>query len=439
MNNLSKRIKIPSGWPFALFCMVAAFTTYCSMYAFRKPFTAGIYADLQIWGVDYKIILITTQVLGYMLSKFIGIKVVSEMKPARRIGSILVLIGLAWLSLFAFALTPYPYNFVWLFFNGLPLGMIWGIVFSFLEGRRNTELLGAGMSVSFIVASGLVKAVGKYLVENHGVSEFWMPFLTGLLFIPTLLLGVWMLSKIPPPTHEDEQLRTKRVPMQRSDRKLFFLSFAPGIVLVMLVYVALTIFRDLRDNFAVELWADLGFAGQPEVLLTAEIPIAIFVFVLIGLMMFIRNNRVAFYSNLGIIIIGGVLLVLTTSLFQLQLLPPAAWMILVGFGMYLSYVSYHTMLFERWIALFKHESNIGFLMYIADSFGYLGSVGILFYKNFGAQKTDWLSFITNTSYIVGFATIGLGLLSILYFRSKDKQQQVGFGREVVRSLPIQNN
>ncbi|NRB47441.1 MAG: hypothetical protein HRU41_07190 [Saprospiraceae bacterium] len=421
---LSRRqLELRSGLFFSVFCMSAAFITYCSMYAFRKPFTAGVYADMQLWGVDYKIILITTQVLGYMLSKFIGIRVVSEMTPGRRVLSILGLIGIAWGALLLFALTPYPYNFIWLFLNGLPLGMIWGLVFSFLEGRRNTELLGAGMSASFIVASGLVKAVGKTFVESYGISEFWMPFLTGLLFVPTLLLGVWMLSKIPPPSEEDEAERTKRIPMDRAQRWAFFRSFAPGIILMVLVYTALTIFRDLRDNFAVELWAGLGYADTPEVLLTAELPIAISVFVIIALMIVIKNNQVAFYANIFMILLGGLLLLLTTYLFQLELLHPAAWMILVGFGMYLSYVSYHTMLFERWIALFRYQSNIGFLMYVADAFGYLGSVGILFYKNFSSPDLDWLDFILKVSYVIGILIVALSLLAFFYFRIRQKKEK----------------
>lgn len=407
---------------FSLFCMAAAFITYCSMYAFRKPFTAGVYADLSLWGVDYKIILITTQVMGYMLSKFLGIKFISEMNPGRRVLSILGLIGIAWLALLLFALTPHPYNFIWMFLNGLPLGMIWGIVFAFLEGRRNTELLGAGLSVSFIVASGLVKSVGRSLVEGYGLSEFWMPFYTGLLFVPTLLLGVWMLGKIPPPNAEDEARRTKRVPMSKADRRAFFRAFAPGIILMVGVYIALTIFRDLRDNFAVELWALLGYADQPEVLVTAEVPIAISVFTIIAFMIFIRGNRLAFYANMGIIMLGGLLLILATWFFELGILPPAAWMILIGFGMYLSYVSYHTMLFERWIALFRYPSNIGFLMYIADAFGYLGSVGILFYKNFGGERLNWLSYISYISYIIGAITIVLGLLAVQYFLRKERRQ-----------------
>lgn len=419
-SSITRWLSHTNGMMFSLYCIAAAFITYCSMYAFRKPFTAGTYAELTLWGIDYKIILITTQVLGYMLSKFIGIKVVSEMEHSVRIRSILSLIGMAWAALLVFGLLPYPYNFVALFFNGLPLGMIWGIVFSFLEGRRNTELLGAGMATSFIVSSGFVKAVGKTLTDAYGYTEFWMPFVTGALFIPSLFLGVWMLSKIPPPTPEDEAERTERVPMGRQERRRFFLAFAPGIVLMVATYIALTIFRDVRDNFAVELWAALGYGETPSILVTAELPIALSVLIIIAGMMFIRSNRRAFYANQLIISVGGLLVLLTTLGFQAGWLDPAAWMIIIGFGMYLAYISYHTMLFERWIALFRYRSNIGYLMYMADAFGYLGSVGILFFKNFGASELSWLSFFTICAYAMGIATLLFGAMAVLYFRRKER-------------------
>lgn len=416
---------IPSNRPnptrTALLCIFGAFITYCSMYAFRKPFAAGTYENLLLWGIDYKIVLITTQVMGYMLSKFIGIKLVSELMPNRRIISVLVLIGVAWLSLLLFALIPYPYNFVLLFFNGLPLGMIWGIVFAFLEGRRNTELLGAAMSVSFVVASGLVKGAGRYLIEELGVAEFWMPFVTGLLFVPTLLLGAYLLSRIPPPDQADIAARTERIPMDRPGRWRFFRSFAPGIILAVVIYTALTIFRDLRDNFAVEIWQLLGYPDVPQALALAEIPIALSVFAIIAAMIYIRNNRTAFYANWGMIALGGAVLILTTYGFNRGWVSPVLWMIVVGFGMYLSYISYHTMLFERWIALFRSRGNIGYLMYVADAFGYLGSVGILFYKNFGQKDIDWLSFILSISYVVGGVTIALTMASVVYFRWREQR------------------
>ncbi len=406
---------------FSVYAIGAAFITYFSMYALRKPFTAGLYEGYSLWGVDYKIFAITAQILGYTLSKFIGIKTVSELRPAQRIRTVIILMTAAWAALFLFAVLPKPWNVLVLFLNGIPLGMIWGVVFSFLEGRRFTELLGAGMASSFIVSSGIVKATGRELVYAHGVSEFWMPFLTGLIYLPLLIIGVWLLRAIPEPTADDKKFRTDRVPMNNQARREFFGVFSIGIILTVSIYVFLTIFRDIRDNFAVEIWNALGFADQPQILATTEIPVAAGVLIIIALMSFFKNNRTAFYLNFVMIILAGILLLLTTWLFGQNRISPVIWMMLNGFSMYLAYIAYHTFLFERWIALFRYKSNIGFLMYVADAFGYLGSVSVILAKNYLNLQIGWLTFFMRLADITGLAIIIIGLWAFIYFFYKEKQ------------------
>src|SRR5579862_6743701 len=113
------------------------------MYAFRKPFSAATFAVVPGWtfALDYKIALVIAQVAGYALSKFIGIKVISELDPAKRASAILILILAALVTLVLFAVVPPPWNVIAMFLNGLPLGMIWGLVFGFMEGRRTSEVL----------------------------------------------------------------------------------------------------------------------------------------------------------------------------------------------------------------------------------------------------------------------------------------------------------
>lgn len=405
---------------FILHASAAAFITYLSMYAFRKPFTAATYDGLVVWGVDYKILLIIAQLIGYTISKYIGIKLVSELRPNNRVTVLVVLMATAWLTLFLFAITPFPYNLPFMFLNGLPLGMIWGVVFSFLEGRKSTELLGAVMASSFIVSSGLVKGVGRFVLETWGVAEMWMPFVTGLIFLPILALGVGMLSKIAAPDEDDKQLRTERVPMNSGERKLFVLRFAPGIVFSILIYVGLTIFRDMRDNFAVEFWSALGFSQTPELLVFSELPIAFSVLVIIALMILIRNNKLAFYANHVITIFSGLLLLLTTWLFNVQQLDPVLWMIVAGFSMYLPYIAFHTLYFERWIAHFKYKSNIGFLMSMADAAGYLGSTIILLVKNFGAPQVSWIDFFKTSAMVIGVVMIVFAFLAMYFFNNLEE-------------------
>ena len=113
-------------WFLTLWCVIAAFGSYACMYGFRKPFTAGSYTGAELFP-HLKTWLVTAQVLGYTLSKFIGIKVVSEMPPARRAPAFLALIACAELALVCFALTPPPFNAAWLFLNGLSLGLVFGL------------------------------------------------------------------------------------------------------------------------------------------------------------------------------------------------------------------------------------------------------------------------------------------------------------------------
>jgi hypothetical protein len=132
---------------------------------------------------------------------------------ARRALALVVLVGMAELALLCFGLVPPHYRVVAIFCNGLPIGAIWGLVFGFLEGRRTSELLGAGLSCSYIIASGFVKSTGRFVMQDWGVAEHWIPTLTGLLFLPGFVGAVWLLPQLPPPAPEDEEARTARSPM----------------------------------------------------------------------------------------------------------------------------------------------------------------------------------------------------------------------------------
>lgn len=400
---------------------MAAFSTYFSMYAFRKPFTAADYADADPvgLGLDFKIAVIIAQVLGYALSKFIGIKVIAELQASHRFQFLLGLAAFGWLALLGFAYAQgSPWAMFWLFLNGLPLGLVWGIVFSYLEGRQTTEVLGAVLCSSFIVSSGVVKSVGVWLIQSQGLDVYWMPFVTGGIFMPLLVLGSYCLELVPPPNQADIDSRTLRLPMLKADRATFFRRYAPGLVALIICYVFITIYRDFRDSFAVELWTDLGYGDTPSIYTLAELPIAVLTLLMLALTMYIRSNRAAFMLYLFIIFGGSLIIALSTLAFDLSLLGGAAWMVLVGAGLYVIYIPFNAILFERLIAALGSVANVGFLIYLADAAGYAGSVMTMLYKNFGQPTLSWLNFFTGLSYGVA-ALSGLATLwAIRYFGRK---------------------
>lgn len=415
---LRKLLAKNDGWLLSLVAGIAAFGTYSCMYAFRKAFAAGTYSAVRLMGVDYKVWLVIAQVIGYMLSKFIGIRFVSGMKPQYRARAILALIGMSWLSLLGFALVAPPWNIVFLFLNGFPLGIIWGLVFSFLEGRRNTELMAAIMASSLVFASGFVKSSGRYLLQHYHVQEYWMPFLTGLVFVLPLCVFVFLLQQIPPPTAQDIAARSERRPMTGADRLRFVRDYWPGLVLIVITYLLLTIARDLRDNFEVEIWTALGFGHQPAIFTQIDLPVALGVLLVISMLITIKNNYKAFMYLHGLIIAGCVIVLVSTLLFNSGHMSPVVWMSMTGFGMYLSYVPYNSIYFERMIAAFRIAGNVGFVMYLADAMGYLGSVSVLLYRQFASPDISWVYFFSNMLVFVAVSGIICVFLSLQYFHRK---------------------
>jgi len=387
------------------------------MYAFRKPFTAATFENVPGWhfALDYKIALIVAQVAGYALSKFIGVKVISEIDPRHRAAAILALIATSWLALIAFALVPAPWNVVTLFFNGVPLGMIWGLVFGYMEGRRVSEVLAAMLCASFILSSGVVKSVGTWLMQSVHVDRSWMPAATGALFMPLLLLAVCVLSELPPPSARDEAERTRRAPMTKSERQSFLKAYAPGLIAIVLAYVLLTAFRDFRDNFAAEIWAALGYGGQAAIFSASELPVAVIALLGMAMIILVRDNRRALVVIHAMIGGGFLLLGLSTLAFQMHLISPLVWMILAGSGLYIAYNPINAVLFDRLVAASGRIANAGFLIYVADSFGYLGSVTLLLWRNFGQGSRDWLQFFTAGAYVTSVVGTMLTLLAAIYF------------------------
>ena len=115
-------------------------------------------------------------------------------------------------------------------------------------------------------------------------------------------------------------------------------------------------------------------------------------------------------SHMGFAIAG-----ISTLAWQAGLLDGFAWFIIVGIGLYLAYVPYHSMLFERFIALFREKGNAGYLIYVADATGYLSSVAVLLVKNFAASELTPLDFFVKVTYFVSIAGVVSISVALAYF------------------------
>jgi MFS family permease len=404
----------------ALYAALVSFGTYVFIFGFRKSFTVCTFDGMTFGPIAYKTALVISQMLGYLLAKFYGIRFISGMQKVNRYKIIFLLTGIAWVAWLLFAVVPAPYNVVFLFINGFPLGMLWGVVFSYVEGRRSTDFIGAALAVSFIFSAGWVKSVGGWLMLQFHISEFWVPFCTGLVFALPLVICVYGLEKVPPPSPEDELLRAQRIPMTGADRKSLLLQYLPGIIAFVVIYLFATIFRDIRDNFSADMWKEMGYGSKPEVFTQTEIPITIFILILMGAVVVLKNSFKALMVAHVFILFGFIIAGTSTYFFTHQLLAPFWWMLWVGLGLYLVYIPFNSIFFDRLIAAFSMKGNVGFFIYLADSVGYVGSVGVMLFKEGMKVQLKWTQFFSQSVMILSLVGVFITLYAMYYFFSKSK-------------------
>lgn len=413
--RLSAWLATAPEWAFALYAIMASFSTYFCMYAFRKPFAAASFSGETVWLIDLKTALVISQVLGYALSKYLGIKFCSEITPARRARALVLLILASHAALVMFAIVPNELKLIAIFLNGLPLGMVWGMVVGYLEGRRTSELLLAGLSCSFILASGVVKDVGRALMTQFQVTENWMPAATGLCFLPAFLGSVWLLNQLPQPDDEDVLARVEREPMNAVHRRAFVRHFLLGLLLLMPVYFFLTAYRDFRDNYGVEIFRELGYENQLTIFTQSELPVALGVLIGLASLNFVRDNRRGLIGAYAMMAAGTALMGVSTLLLDRGHIDGLWWMILVGLGSYMAYVPYGSVLFDRLIASTHVVGTAVFAIYVADAIGYTGSIGMQLYKDLGQSEMSRFGFFRAFTYFMSvFGSVFL-LASCAYF------------------------
>ncbi len=406
--------------PYSLFAWAAfaSFATYFCMYGFRKPFSATTFDGQTAFGISFKSALVVAQVFGYMTAKIIGIKFISEVNKSRRAFYILALIGAAHISLLLLALVPKPYNVFFLFTNGLSLGLIWGLVFSFIEGRKFTDMLALILSTNFIFSSGVAKSLGRVSIETWQISEIYTPFVTGILYIPLLLLAVWMLTKIPPPSAAESASRGERVTLNGKERISLFKKFFTGLVAITIINLLLTILRDVKDNYAVEILRTLKPSFKPAIFAQMETVAAIIVLLLLLLLTTFKNHFKSIAAHHIAIGCGLLTILLSAWLLQQQIFDPVINLVLNTVGVYVCYNTLQCLFLDRFIAAFRVKGNIGFFFYFMDAVGYLGSCFIIVNKEVLNARLNWLNYFLIISFILGIIGIIAIIISWIYFKRK---------------------
>ncbi|MDB5347612.1 MAG: hypothetical protein JWP89_5989 [Schlesneria sp.] len=401
----------------AAYAIAAAFGVYFCMYAFRRPFDAVTFTDVRFLNtsIDLKTACVISQLIGYLLSKYVGALVCAEVRAHHRARLLISLILISETGLLLFAVLPPDWKPLGMLVNGLPLGMVWGVVVRYLEGRRSSEVLLAGLSCSYIIAGAITRDIGRDLVmTTWHVPAVWMPVVTGGLFFVPLWLSIRMLDRLPPPGPDDVAQRAPRHRMEAGQRRAFLKRFHVGLFLLLTAYFFLTAFRDFRDHYSAELFASLRLSHERSIFTQTEKWAVFGTIPAMGALSLIASHRGALLATYTLIVCGFATIGLATWAFSSQLVSGYVWMAWTGVGLYLAYVPFGVSLFERLMAGSRMSGTSVFAIQLADGVGYTGSAIIQLYRDLIHGQSDRLAFMIPFAQIVSIAGVVLITASGLF-------------------------
>lgn len=102
-------------------------------------------------------------------------------------------------------------------------------------------------------------------------------------------------------------------------------------------------------------------------------------------------------------------------------LSPVVWLFIQSLCLYLAYLCFQTIFFDRFIACFRIRGNVGFFIVLIDFIGYLGTVIVLAIKEFLNPDINWLSFYNQLAGYVGLGCVYY--LSVLGFICTGRQNE----------------
>jgi hypothetical protein len=196
--------------------------------------------------------------------------------------------------------------------------------------------------------------------------------------------------------------------MDRKDRWGFLRRHGGVVVPIIAAYTLVTLLRSVRADFSRELWQALGAPGAASVFTRSEAWVTLAMILPLGLIVRIADHRKAFYGGLGISCLGLAVVIASSLAWQWHRIDAFGFMVAVGIGLYLPYIAVHATVFERLIALSRERANLGFLMYLADTAGYVGVCAVMAMKGRNMGTTDILPLFLNGAILI--AILGIGCL-----------------------------
>lgn len=171
------------------------------------------------------------------------------------------------------------------------------------------------------------------------------------------------LNRLPQPTEEDIAMKSERATLNGKQRWELFKNFMPFLMMLFVANIAIVVLRDIKKTFSkyhrcFRIFA-LAFAKIDSV-------VTLIILVVFGLMVFVKDNLKALSILFRLIIMGMIVMSVVSFGQERFQLPPVVWLFVQSLCLYIAYLTFQTIFFDRFIACFKIHGNVGFFIVTTD-------------------------------------------------------------------------
>jgi hypothetical protein len=387
--------------------IIAPICYFCTYFITTSLF-AGSYNKNTIFG-NMKDALTMSQLLGYVVGKFLGAVLLAKIKKENRLKIMLTIFVLSAVPLIIFGFLPPDGQVIAIFVGSIPFILSWGFVVFYVEGRRGTTLIVMIIYLALIMASGVSKTVAAKLLEN-GVSEDWMPAVCSSGGMILCLLFSYLLATAPEPTSQEIEERQNRDPCTAEEQLEFMNKYRSGLIIINIVYGITSAYRSFRDYYALEIWRELlSDDFDTSVYSLSEILVSVAIALVYCMLVFIKDEKKGLMSLFYIMFTGGLIILVIGFMQSVFENYAVAWIVTLGVGLYLSYVPPGALLYDKLVGATKINYTSVFLVYISELVGTSVSLLVILLKSLVftdvsfVQYFIWLSNITGIIITVGMA------------------------------------
>ena len=407
-NSSSLNVIIPS---------ISIALSYLGTYVAKYPLFLLEHDDILL-NIPLKDWLSYAFTIGFFVGKWPAYKYVPSITRSQRPRVLIVLFIGA--SFCLTGLLPYqgpysaPLKIISVLIGSIFCSAIFGVEFTYLEGRSNGDVFIAAVNTVVFFGSSLCRAIGAALIRG-GVPGRWMPILAVTLYSPITILSLYCLDAMPNPTEADIASMGERTIMASSEKSAFISNHAFGLTPLLLGFAFAAGFRFLRDFFALEIYREV-LDREPEPLdyLLADWIGGAFCIASLLAMSRVTDNVRVLMLLLCMFAGGGLIIGLATFLFQREWISPELWIISIGVGLTCTITPFSGSLFDRIMACTRTKGTATFLINFGDAVAYVGVFLSLAYKTFSDGTSYEALFLTGCRVFTLILLI-TGALSTMYW------------------------